>query len=632
MSGRIVNVRPKPGFAMDSQGGIVPSAEVISIHGRDKLTNVMSGMGTSIDRQTSLFYNFVSVTPQQAEAAYRSSWLMRKIVDIPPLDMTRAWRSWQTTKDKIEALEKEERRLGLKAKCKQALILARLWGGGAIILGAQNDRPGEQLAVDRVKKGGLEYIHVVGRHQITAGPLVDDITSEWFGRPQWFDLGTVRLHPSRVVDFIGQRAPEGSQMQADAFWGDPILQSIDGALKNADLSQDGFAALIDEAKIDILKVPGLTERALSSEYETKLLNRLTAAKLGKSVWRTLMIDGDEDWQHKQVTWAGMPDIINTYLQIISGAADIPVTRLLGQSPKGLQSSGDGERKDYHDMVAARQDELLAPALDRIDELLIRSALGTRPSDVWWKFSPLEQMDADELAKIEESFAKAAASYATSALIDDAVLSEIVRNRMIESGAWPGSEAAFENAPEPDEEPDEDEGLTEEERQTRAAEKIGANDATPRPLYVQRKLLNAADLIRWAKAQGFETTVSADEMHVTVLYSRQPVDPMKLGETWSSEKDGGMIVKAGGPRAVERLGEDAVVLLFASSDLVWRHRSMVEAGASHDFPEYQPHVTISFSVPDDFDLDAVKAYTGELRFGPELFEPLVLDWKSKIEEG
>lgn len=439
---------------------------------RDRLVNVMSGMGTTVDRRTASFYQFLPVTPEQAEAAYRSSWLMRKIVDIPPLDMTRTWRAWQTDSDAIEALENEERRLGLKAKCKQALTLARLWGGSALILGAQNDRPEEPLDPARIAKSGLEYLHLVGRHQITAGTIVDDITSEWFGKPEYFELGQgtrVRLHPSRVVEFIGQRAPDGGLLgQTEPFWGDPILQSISDAVKNADLAQDGFAALIDEAKVDILKIPGLTERALSDEYESKLLNRFTAAKAGKSTWRMLAIDGDEEWEQRQVTWDGMPDIINTYLQIVSGAADIPVTRLLGQSPKGLQSNGDGERKDYHDMIAARQDELLAPALDRIDALLIPSALGRAPSDIWYRFNPLQQMDPEQAAKIEESRAKSLQALAATGLFSDEALSKIGQNALIEGGNWPGAEAAFEESPEPDfGEPQPDDLLTEEERAAQA---------------------------------------------------------------------------------------------------------------------------------------------------------------------
>jgi phage-related protein (TIGR01555 family) len=160
----------------------------------------------------------------------------------------------------------------------------------------------------------------------------------------------VRLHPSRVIAFVGQRAPEGTfiSLNGSWFWGDPIMQSIGSAVKNADLAQDGFAALIDEAKIDILKIPDLTPGPHAGIREPDAFP-LVAAAQGKSIWRA----GDRrqrEWQQKQVTWNGMPEIMVSFLNAVAGAADIPLTRLLGQSPKGLQSNGDGEERDYQSMV------------------------------------------------------------------------------------------------------------------------------------------------------------------------------------------------------------------------------------------------------------------------------------------
>jgi phage-related protein (TIGR01555 family) len=631
-SGRIVNVRPKPGYVMDGGGTIVPAPSNVVVM-RDKLSNVMSGKGTTADRSVYAGYNFVPVTPEQAEAAYRTSWLMRKIVDIPPLDMTRAWRQWQAEDTDIEALEREERRLAIRDKCKRALTLARLYGGGAIVLGVAGQEPAEELKP--VGKGELLWAHVFSRYQLqVTGQMVTDPASPWFGMPEQFTLSnahgqSIVIHPSRVIAFVGQKLPEGTLLSGgDWFWGDPLYQSIEDALKNADLAQDGFAALIDEAKVDVIQIPDLMANVGTTEYETRLLQRLGLAQRGKSIHRALMLDGAEEWHQKQIAWSGMPEIMASYLQFVAGAADIPITRLLGQSPKGLQSTGEGEERDYHAMIAARQEELLAPALDRIDEVLIPSALGSRPSDVYYTFRSLERLSPKDAAEIESKRATTIKTYADTGLIVDEALAEMAKNAIVESGQWPGSEAAFEatEGMEP-EEVDESEGLTAEEREQRAA----ANDAAPRPLYVQRKLLNAHDLIAWAKAQGFDTTLPADDMHVTVLYSRKPVDPMKMGETWTSEQNGGLVVKAGGPRAIEKLGESAVVLLFASWAIESRHREMIEAGGSHDWPEYQPHVTLSYEAPADLDLDAIKPFTGELRFGPELFEPLDEDWKSGISE-
>lgn len=153
-------------------------------------------------------------------------------------------------------------------------------------------------------------------------------------------------------------------------------------------------------------------------------------------------------------------------------------------------------------------------------------------------------------------------------------------------------------------------------------------ATPRTLYVYRKLLNGRDLIDWAKAQGFTAIQPAGDLHVTVAYSRKPIDWMAVPENWFQNEDGGLVVKPGGPRVVEALGRDgAVALLFASNELAWRHRDIIEAGASWDFPEYQPHVTITWAA-GDLDLEKVVPFKGELRFGPEIFEEVDPTWKDR----
>lgn len=152
-------------------------------------------------------------------------------------------------------------------------------------------------------------------------------------------------------------------------------------------------------------------------------------------------------------------------------------------------------------------------------------------------------------------------------------------------------------------------------------------AKPRTLYISRKLLNGEDLVKWAKAQGFKTTTPAEELHVTVAYSKRPVDWMKVaGSNWMGDEKGGVTVKAGGPRLVEPLGDGgAVVLLFACEEFGWRNKFVIDNGGSWDYSGYQPHVTITWD-KGDLDLTKVEPYTGELKFGPEIFAEIDESWK------
>lgn len=143
--------------------------------------------------------------------------------------------------------------------------------------------------------------------------------------------------------------------------------------------------------------------------------------------------------------------------------------------------------------------------------------------------------------------------------------------------------------------------------------------------MSRKVVNAADLIEWAKGQGFKTTLPADDLHVTIAYSRDPVDWMKVGESWAGE----LKVAAGGPRLMERFGE-ARVLLFKAAELDWRHENIKAAGASWDHPKYQSHITISYD-PESPDLESIEPYQGEIILGPELFAEVKEDWSENLKE-
>ncbi len=152
----------------------------------------------------------------------------------------------------------------------------------------------------------------------------------------------------------------------------------------------------------------------------------------------------------------------------------------------------------------------------------------------------------------------------------------------------------------------------------------AKSSVPRTLYVSRKLLNADEFVAWAKKQGFADVLPADGLHVTIASSRAKLDWMAIPETMPWDRDGELRVNAGGALVVEQIGKPGTVALkFASAYLCWRHAEIGEAGASWDFTDYQPHVTITKNA-GEIDLAKVEPFLGELRFGPEIFEERKID--------
>lgn len=156
----------------------------------------------------------------------------------------------------------------------------------------------------------------------------------------------------------------------------------------------------------------------------------------------------------------------------------------------------------------------------------------------------------------------------------------------------------------------------------------AKDAEqPRTLYAHRPVKNAEAIREWAKQQGFKTTLPPEDMHVTVAFSKEPVEWSKITDHSASD----ITQDAGSEgRSVEKLGDKgAVVLKFGSQALAERWQQLRDVGASWDYDSFQPHITITYDA-GDVDLDKVQPYDGPLEFGGEVLGEITSGWHDKAK--
>jgi len=246
------------------------------------------------------------------------------------------------------------------------------------------------------------------------------------------------------------------------------------------------------------------------------------------------------------------------------------------------------------------------------DVVLVSALGKVSDDIWYKWEPLYKMDEKEAASIEKTMSEVFDKIRTTGLIADDVLSKVQQTWMTESGQYPGIDKALEefegSVPAAFETPEE---LDEESNNLLAPPKVTA-DAAPRTLYVSRAVLNRSDLVKWAVSQGFSKSEIIPDLHVTICYSNAPVDWMQTGEPWEEN----ISVPSGGARLMEQFGKHKV-LLFRSSTIEYRHSQFIRYGASHDYPEYQPHISIVKEGGPN--IENIEPYTGSIVLGPEIYQ-------------
>lgn len=126
-------------------------------------------------------------------------------------------------------------------------------------------------------------------------------------------------------------------------------------------------------------------------------------------------------------------------------------------------------------------------------------------------------------------------------------------------------------------------------------------------------------------------IAPSKMHTTLLYSRKYcpdyVAQGTISPPWSGEPLGLDVWETRG-----KLRDDPVkrclVLKYKCDTLSKRHEQLMkENDATYDFPEYTPHITLSYDIGDmDIeDLPDVTKFLGTIKIVSEYGEDLDLDW-------
>ncbi len=425
----------------------------------DGVVNALSGIGTARDPRSYSGYTWRYFDDQEIEAAYLGSWLMRKGIDKPALEMVRERRDWQADADDIKLLEAEERRLDLWNKLKLAEIYRGL-GGGAMVLWIAGDDPTQPINPDGIRQGSLRNIHVWHKARIFIAEMRTDPADEWYGLPQYYMLSAaagqsqVQIHPSRVIPFRGDPTPCVNRYSwMEMFWGVSKVQTVIDAVQNSDTSQAGFAALIKDARNRRIGMPGLTDMVSTSRGEAILQARANAMAMGESLLGVTFFDsgdgsgkGGETIEDRQIAWTGMPDIMMSYLAIVAAAFDMPATVMLNKSPDGQNSTGTSDLAIWEKTVKARQGLDLKPCLDQFDAVFIPSVLGALKPDISWAFGPLSTLSEAEEANVFDKTMDALTKAEALHIMPDVAFVKAGQNLLVEREWMPGLDAALAELP------------------------------------------------------------------------------------------------------------------------------------------------------------------------------------------
>lgn len=342
---------------------------------------------------------------------YRGSWITRRIIDTIPKDMLKKWFNYVSDIDPetLNLLQKAERKTRIKTSILDGLIWGRLYGGaaGIMMIEGQEDILAEPLDLDSVMPGDFKGLLIVDRWSgiYPQLELVSDYSDPEFGLPRHYQFSDPAIqekplvHHSRVVRFEGDNLSKWEK-QAENYWGASKMESVLEELKKRDNTSANIAGLVFLANLRILKMNDLGEMlgAGNNKAQQDMFNTIQAQNWLQSNFGMYVMSKDDEFQSIRTSFSDLDDIYECFMMDIAGAAQIPVTRLFGRSPAGMNATGESDLQNYYDVIEDEQTAHLRPVLDKVLPVLCMSTLGHVPDDLDYMFNPIRTPSDKELGE------------------------------------------------------------------------------------------------------------------------------------------------------------------------------------------------------------------------------------------
>ncbi|MCY1326426.1 phage-associated protein [compost metagenome] len=399
----------------------------------DSFQNFEARVGLGTNNQASQYgygFDFISRNRVQLEAMYRSSWIVGQAVDVVADDMTRAGVDLDADLDPgdRDKLTAGFERMALWDRINDTIKWGRLYGGAIAVMLIDGQNPATPMRPDTVTRDQFKGLFVLDRWLVQ--PSLTDLVTEMgpdMGMPRFYDvvddsiaLRRQRIHYSRVLRIDGVELPYWQKI-SENLWGQSVIERLIDRLVAFDSTTVGAAQLVYKAHLRTYKVEKLREViAMGGPALEALVKNVDFIRRYQSNEGLTLIDAADDMQTDTYQFSGLDNVLMQFGQQLSGALQIPLVRLFGQSPAGLNSTGESDLRTYYDNIKQQQERRLRSPLTRLLDVLVRSELGTAPPEGFaYQFTSLWQLSDTEKANNAKTVTEAVTTALDAGLIDPA---------------------------------------------------------------------------------------------------------------------------------------------------------------------------------------------------------------------
>lgn len=386
----LVDMTPgRTGMAMDS--ACIDTGSMTAAYRFSGCGGIPPHMLAWYANQTWIGYQAISVLLQH--------WLINRACSIPAFDATRnGWKIQGLDEDKTKRLEAFDRKRGIKNLAKEQARYTRGFGIRIAMFKVRSTDPRyyeKPFNIDSVVPGS--YIGISQIDQVWCSPIfnmenINDPTRIDFYVPDYWMIGTKKVHKSHLVITRYSEVPDILKPSYQ-YGGLSLPQLIWERVYAAERSANEGPQLLMTKRINIINT---TLEMIGSDPDAIIAKYQEIAERRDNYGLMLMGSTDSYSQH-ETALSDVDTVIMTEYQLVASVAETPVTKLLGTTPKGFQSTGEHETDNYNILLAGIQEHHCDPLLERHYQLASRHLWGENlPIETAWNSldEPTEKERAD----------------------------------------------------------------------------------------------------------------------------------------------------------------------------------------------------------------------------------------------
>lgn len=387
---------------------------LLSAASTDSFVNFAHKLGVGADNPlTSGTYGYNPITRNRTllEWIHRGSWLGGVAVDLIADDMTRAGIDFtcEMEPDDSEAVEHAATDMNIWPQINETIRWGRLYGGCLGVLLIDGQDPKTPLRVETVGKDQFKGLLTLDRWMVE--PSLGDLVTEYgpcLGLPRYYSVQSnapalrgQTIHYSRVAfRLTGVELPY-QQRLTENLWGISVLERLYDRMIAFDSASTGAAQLVFKSYLRTLKIEGMRDIvAAGGQMLNGLMQYTEVMRRYQGIEGITLLDTKDEFEvQASGSFSGLDDVLIQLGQQLSGALQIPLVRLFGQSPAGLNSTGESDIRTYYDHITQQQNKTLKTGTAVVYKLVAQSKGITLPDNFAIDFRSLWKLDEVQKADI-----------------------------------------------------------------------------------------------------------------------------------------------------------------------------------------------------------------------------------------